>query len=112
MCSSDLGSIVHSLGAPFRRRESTHPDLALVGYALFGIGLGAVSLWAFPDLFIEARWLRVVNLMVTPVLAGLAMSALGALRRRRGMDLVALDTFRCGFAFAFGMALVRFIWGG
>jgi hypothetical protein len=45
------------------------------------------------------------------VLAGVAMAALGAWRRRRDEEPILLDRFAYGFLFAFVMAAVRFFWG-
>jgi hypothetical protein len=63
----------------------------------------------FPMLFIRSVAWQKVNLVATPVLAGLAMSALGALRRRQGKVVLRIDRFSYGFVFAFAMALVRFL---
>ena len=52
---------------------------------------------------------RVVNLVVTPVVAGAAMSAFGAWRRKRGEELLRLDRFAYAMVFAFAMAVVRFV---
>jgi hypothetical protein len=52
--------------------------------------------------------MRVANLVLTPLAAGLMMSLMGAWRRRRGDDLIRLDRFSYGVLFALAMALVRF----
>ncbi len=100
-----------SLREPFRRPRPLHPVLAAFGYLLFGLIAGGLSLWIFPVLFIDATWLRVVNVVLTPIVAGFAMSVLGSYRRRRGQEIIRLDTFSYGALFALGMAVVRFIWG-
>jgi hypothetical protein len=106
---AELG--LRSVLEPFRRPEPPHPVLALVGYAIFGALAGAISLWLFPTLFIKTGWLRVLNLVLTPLLAGAAMAAIGAWRRRRDEELIRLDRFTYGVTFALAMALVRFVWG-
>ncbi len=45
---------------------------------------------------------------VTPVAAGVMMSALGAWRERRGQSRIRIVRFSYGCLFAFGLALVRF----
>jgi len=55
--------------------------------------------------------LRVLNLFLTPLLAGLVMALIGLLRPRKGPYRVRLDGFGYGFIFAFGMALMRFLFG-
>lgn len=103
--------IGRSLKEPFRRPEPFHPLLAVTGYAIFGAVTGGISLWLVPSLLISAQWLRIVNLVVTPLLAGLIMERLGAWRTKRDQQTIRLDTFAYGFVFALSMALVRFTWG-
>ena len=105
------GLALRSLGEPFRRREPINPVFAAVGYTLFGAMAGGISLWIAPSLFIETEWLRVLNLIATPMAAGVLMAALGAWRRRRGEGFIRLDRFGYGFLFALAMAGVRFVWG-
>jgi hypothetical protein len=89
-------------------RES-RPILAFLGHAVLGAVLGWITLLVFPTLFIQSPMWQKVNLAVTPVLAGLTMSALGWVRRKQGKTLVRLDRFSYGFVFAFAMALVRYL---
>lgn len=103
--------IGRSVKEPFRRPEPVHPWLAAIGYLIFGAIAGAISLWLFPALFISDQWLRIVNLVLTPVMAGLMMERLGAWRERRDQKTIRLDTLSYGFMFALAMALVRFTWG-
>jgi hypothetical protein len=94
---------------PFKKPPN--PLLAAVGYVLFGAIAGALSLWAFPALFIASHSGQLVNLVFTPIIAGATMTLLGAWRRRRDQDLIRLDKFAYGFLFALAMALVRFNFG-
>jgi len=98
------------VSAPFRK--SAHPLVAGIGYAVFGAIAGALSLWWFPNLFITSHAGRIANVIVTPVLSGLAMAALGAWRRRRDQQTILLDRFAYAFIFAMAMALVRLRFGG
>lgn len=101
----------HSLIEPFRRKEPMNAWLAGIGYALYGCIAGGLSLLIIPNLFISASWLRVTNLVLTPILAGLIMSYLGARRRKREKQTIRLETFSYGFVFALAMAIIRFISG-
>jgi hypothetical protein len=103
--------IGRSVKEPFRRPEPIHPWLAAIGYSIFGALAGAISLGVLPSLFISAQWLRIVNLIVTPLVAGLMMERLGAWREMKDQETIRLDTFTYGFVFALSMALVRFTWG-
>ncbi len=95
--------------APFTK--SANPLLAGVGYAVLGGIAGGLSLWWFPNLFIASPAGRIANVIVTPMLAGAAMAALGAWRRRRDQPTVLLDRFAYAFIFAMAMALVRLKFG-
>ena len=103
--------VIHSVKEPFRRPEPIHPILAALGYVIFGAIAGGISVWALPDLYLEAQWLRIVNLVVTPIAAGGIMAAVGAWRRRREKEVIRLESFAYGYFFALAMALVRFVWG-
>ncbi len=103
--------IGHSLKEPFRRPWLLHPWFAAIGYAISGALAGWISLWLLPGLFISAHWLRVVNLFLTPFVAGILMALLGSWRQRHEQETIRLDTFFFGFCFALSMAFVRFMWG-
>jgi len=100
---------LRSLQQPFKK--TPNPLLGGVGYALFGAIAGGLSLWWFPQLFITSHAGRIANVVVTPILSGLAMAALGAWRRRRDQPTILLDRFAYAFIFAMAMALVRLRFG-
>ncbi len=101
---------LHSVAEPFRKRPNVW--LAVLGYALLGAGLGALSLWAFPGHLTREGWPRLLNLVLTPVLAGLAMAWLGRWRARRGDPVLRIDRFAYGYLFALAVAVVRFNFAG
>ncbi len=76
-----------------------------------GATAGGLSLWLSPELFIKVPWLRVANLALTPLAAGLIMQAIGAWRARRQKEVLRLESFAYGFSFAFAMAVIRFVFG-
>jgi hypothetical protein len=82
-----------------------------IGYFIFGTIAGGLSLLVLPALFIQAYWLRIVNLVLTPCASGLVMAWVGSWRRRHEKEVIRLETFAYGFCFAVSMALVRFVWG-
>ncbi|MBC7923715.1 MAG: hypothetical protein H7Z75_21780 [Ferruginibacter sp.] len=100
---------LHSLAKPFKEREARNPLLAFIGYVLLGSAVGGLSLLVFPKSFVRSSRLHGISLLITPLLAGIAMSGLGWLRLRQGKRLLRLDSFVYGAIFAFGMALVRFL---
>lgn len=100
----ELGS--HSLIEPFRRKPTA--GWALVGYIFFGALAGAVSCVFFKELLVKETSYQILNLFVTPMASGYIMAVLGKMREKKGLELIRMDKFAYGFAFAFSMALVRF----
>ena len=100
---AELG--LHAVSEPFRKRPN--PVVAATGYLLFGLAAGGLSLLIAPHSVVHGD-ARLLNLAVTPLLAGLAMTALGAWRARRGQTLIRLDRFLYGYLFAVALAIVRF----
>ena len=102
--ASVLGRALH---APWRPRQPVPLLVAVVGYQLYGAALGGLSLWLAPHHLVPDPQLRLLNLLVTPLVAGAAMAALGAWRVRRGQAHSRLESFTYGSCFALAMALVR-----
>ena len=82
----------------------------LAGGILFVVGavIGVLSLIYFPKAFVRSESLHGISLVITPVLAGLAMELIGRIRRRQRKLVIRLENFWYAYAFAFGMALIRF----
>src|SRR5262245_32000165 len=104
--ATELG--LHSLANTFQKRRN--PWLSTLGFTLWGLMAGGISLWIFPTSVIANPVLRQVNLVATPVALGLVMMLIGKIRLKKGQQLVRLDQFGYAFMFAFTMALIRFIW--
>lgn len=100
----ELGS--HSLIEPFRKKPNA--VWSLIGYLIFGAVAGGVSCIFFKELLVKDTPFQVLNLFVTPVVSGYIMAILGKFREKKGVELIRMDKFAYGFAFAFAMALVRF----
>jgi hypothetical protein len=92
---------------PWVNKAATNLLTALV---YFGIGafIGWVSLWVFPKAFVRSESLHGISLVITPLLAGLVMAAIGWIRTQQGKLATQIERFSYGFALAFGMALIRF----
>jgi hypothetical protein len=104
---AELG--LHSIGEAFHKREKRNPFFAIPGYLLLGLISGGISLLLFPQSFIQSQRFHGISLIIIPLLGGAVMSLIGVLRRRRGQELIQLDSFGYGAIFAFGIALVRFL---
>jgi hypothetical protein len=99
---------MHSMIEPFLKPPN--PWIASVGHTLFGVMLGSLSLFVFPDYLVHSDSFRIANLILTPIGVGACMSALGAWRIRRGENALRIDKFAYGYLFALSIALIRFWW--
>jgi predicted PurR-regulated permease PerM len=100
----------YSLAETLNRKRRRNPFLASIGYLIWGGIIGGVTIFVFPTLMIKNPTLRLLNLIISPIIAGLAMSALGSWRKKRGQDTLRIDSFIYGALFAFGLAIVRFLY--
>jgi hypothetical protein len=75
---------------------------------IWGAAAGWLSLLVFPALFVTTLKLRVLNLAITPLLAGLAIG-IGFQRRHPGA--ITRHVFVFAYLFALAMALVRLALG-
>ena len=92
-----------------RKREST-AALAAPGHFLMGAGAGIVSLLIVGRRLTSHSPLPGLSLFLSPLGTGLAMRWIGEFWREREMDGPGLFSFQAGAIFAFGMALVRFVY--
>ena len=79
-------------------------------YALLGALAGALSLLVLPHPLMHHAPSRFhgISLLISPIIAGLVLSAVGRVMRSWGKKVTPVETFGYGFAFALGMALIRF----
>jgi hypothetical protein len=98
----------------FRRRRPeappAHPIVAALGYLALGAAAGGLSVLLMPHTLIDGLYLRIANLVLTPLALALIMGVIGAWRRRHDQSLVRLDSFGYAYLFALALALVRFVW--
>ena len=82
------------------------PVLQVLGYVAFGVLCGLVTLWIAPAHLIGASWLRWLNFVSAPLIAGLALVWW---RRLLGRDLPQAwpQPFANGAALAFALGLTR-----
>jgi hypothetical protein len=94
--------------------EATKDNRVLAGlmYALLGVLAGAVSILVLPHPLIHREHptrLHGISLLISPIVAGLGMSAVGRILRRRGKKVAPVESFGFGFLFALGMAFIRLL---
>jgi hypothetical protein len=92
-----------------RFQKPLNPWLAATAYLCVGASLGFSSLLFVSNLVITNPTLRFVNLLISPIAAGLCMWSIGRWRAKRGKDAHGLDTFLYGFMFALAFGLARFL---
>jgi hypothetical protein len=80
-------------------------------YALLGVLAGMLSLLLLPHPLIHREHpirFHGISLLISPIITGVVLSSVGAVMRRWGKKVTPVETFGYGFAFALGMALIRF----
>lgn len=85
-----------------------HRILGSLQHFLIGIVAGAVSLLVYSHRLVPFRFVTGASLLMAPLGAGAIMELQGRLLLARGYVRLALFTFKGGFWFAFGVALLRF----
>lgn len=98
---------LHAVTEPFRRPAG--PWLSALGYALMGTVLGLTSLWLWPHHLVVQPLARWANLVISPLLAGACMAAMGRWRAQRGETLLRIDRFAYGYLFALALAMTRWL---
>ena len=92
-----------------RETRAIDPTVAALGYLLAGSTFGIVSLLPFPRPLFRASRFHGISLMISPVITGLLMSQIGLMLHRTGKRAVQIESFKYGFTFALGVAVVRFM---
>jgi hypothetical protein len=86
----------------------TGPALAMVAYLIVGALTGGASLSLFPHPLVHSSRFHGISLLISPALAGGAMSLMGLILKKQDKHVSKIESFGYGWTFAFGMALVRF----
>jgi hypothetical protein len=96
---------------PFRDRFGNLPWWTpIAASTVLGTALGAASLLAFPHLFAEREWMRWVNLVATPLAAGLLVSGAQSWNARRDLRGMRLTTLLSTVSFTLAIAITRMAW--
>jgi MFS family permease len=94
-------------------KEAIQGSRVLTGfmYGMFGVLTGALSLLVLPHRLVHRErpfGFHGISLLISPVIAGLVLSCV-AVMRKWGKKVTPVETFGYGFAFALGMAVIRFL---
>lgn len=77
-----------------------NPIVAAVLLVIVGLVLGFLSVLIFPHPLVHPSKVHGISLLISPLVAGIAMAAVGRGVRRRGRAPVQIESFGFGFAFA------------
>jgi hypothetical protein len=99
---------LRAIAKVFETFRLANPVLASTIYLLLGALAGGFSLLIFPHPLVRPSRLHGINLLLSPLVTGLAMSQIGSILSRQGKKVTRIESFRYGFALAFGIALVRY----
>lgn len=92
-----------------KRAEPVHPVLGVIGYGLLGSIGGLISYLVFPNSFLVTQSTRILNLILAPLVVGLAFVKLGDWREDRGKPQLLIHRFSYGYFFALVFAVVRLL---
>ena len=99
---------LRALGRFFKSPE--FEPVAVAGlYLALGAFAGGFNLRIFPHALFRLARFHGISLLISPTASGAIMSLIGSILRRKGKRVIQIETFWYGFAFAFGMALVRLL---
>ncbi len=104
-----LDLILRAIAAVFDASKFQNPLLAYLGYVFLGGATGGFSLLLFPHPLFHPSRFHGISLIIGPAITGLAMWLVGAVLRSNQQKITRIESFGYGFAFAFGMALIRFL---
>ena len=92
----------------FASFQVENPITAFLVYLFWGMVTGGFSLLFLPHRIVHRSRVPGISLIASPVLVGLLMSFTGSMLRKRGKSTVRIESFAYGFAFALGIAIIRF----
>jgi len=105
-----IGALIwRGLDAVLDTSEFKNPLIACIGYLFLGGVTGGLSLLIIPHPLFHPSRIPGLSVIISPVLAGLGMWMVGTTLRKRGRRVMQIESFGYGFAFALGMAMVRFL---
>ena len=99
---------LYSMASVFKEYKQRNPYMAFIGYALWGLIIGGISIWILPKHIVKPSKYYGINLILTPIVAGFIMATYGNYKSRLGKIVFKIDSFCYGWVFAFGMSIIRF----
>lgn len=94
----------------FTESNVRSPIAAATGYFFLGLVFGVLSIFVVPHPLVRPSKIHGISLLISPLITGLIMSQIGVWIRKREFRAARIESFAYGFIFAFGIAIVRFLW--
>jgi hypothetical protein len=104
-----LDLVMRVIAKVFDSSRFQNAFLAFFAYLFFGVAMGAFSLLLFPHHLFHPSRFHGLSLIISPVITGLAMWLLGTELLEKGKQITRIESFGYAAVFAFGMALMRFL---
>jgi hypothetical protein len=108
VCGEILAFLWRAAKEVFVESAMNNPVLATFGYLILGMATGGLSLFFFPHPLVHPSRTHGISMLISPMATGSLMSLVGYALRRRGKQPAQIESFGYGFAFALGMAVIRF----
>ena len=99
-------------GHLFEALETLSVAPAFINHVVLGAVMGGLSLLVLPHPLVQPSRIHGLNLCISPIAAGLTMLFVRLAVQRMDRHAVRIVSFTYGFAFAWGVALVRFFFVG
>ena len=104
-----LDLILRGIAEVFDTSQFQNPMLAALGYVFMGGTAGGFSLALFPHPLVHPSRIHGISLIISPAVTGLARWLVGSVLRKKGTQITRIASFSYAAVFAFGIALVRFL---
>jgi hypothetical protein len=101
--------LFRAIGKFFKAVSDVNPVATTFALGLLGALVGFLSIAVYPHPFVHPSRFHGVSVILSPLITGFAMSQLGRFLRSHGNRVTPMETFGYGSAFAFAIALVRFL---
>jgi hypothetical protein len=113
-----LGPLLIELLAEFGIRSISHTFglekvksafMSLAGHCLLAAMLATLSLFITNQFYIKNPTFQLANLFITPIIIGFIMRLRGGMLKRNEREVIKLNQFWYGLAFAFTFMLIRYL---
>lgn len=91
----------------FEQKAGSKKVRFLFGYIGLGMLFGELSIYVSPHPILTTKYLRITNMIITPILAGYLLSMLSRFRSKESVWLLQKTDFIYGYLFALSFEIFR-----